>query len=347
MPHGNKFIVIQTAFPGDVVLTLPLVQVLKRHLPDAIIDVLVIPKSAELLYHHPGVHDVIVYDKKGKDAGITSVAKVAGILREKKYGTAIIPHRSLRSAALAAFARIPKRIGFDTSAGKFLMTDVVRYNKESHEISRNMSLLIPLGIREHARELPGLYPSAEDISLVKGLLSINGEKDTLNWIAIAPGTVWNTKRWQSERFAAVARHLLQSNFSVMLIGGKEDENLCRAIEQTCGSEKLVNLAGKCTLLQSAAAIQMCKLLICNDSAPMHLAVAMKTPVVALFGATAPSFGFAPLGERDVVIETSGLACRPCTIHGGDTCPITTFDCMNNISVDHVTEKALEIARTSA
>jgi heptosyltransferase-2 len=74
---------------------------------------------------------------------------------------------------------------------------------------------------------------------------------------------------------------------------------------------------------------------------------MRTPVVALFGATAPSFGFAPLGKRDVVIETEGLACRPCTIHGGDTCPITTFDCMNNISAEHVTQKVLEIVHTSS
>ncbi len=347
MPHGNRFIVIQTAFPGDVVLTLPLIQVLKRRIPDARIDALVIPKSAEVLFNHPDIHELIIYDKKGKDAGITSIAKCAGILRDKQYAAAIIPHRSLRSAALAAFARIPKRIGFDTSAGKFLMTDIVRYVKESHEISRNMSLLIPLGIDERTQELPSLYPSSEDMRLVKELLSINGDKHSLNWIAIAPGTVWNTKRWLTERFAEVARHLLQSNFSVMLIGGREDEGLCRAIEKTCSSEKLVNLAGKCTLLQSAAAIQMSKLLVCNDSAPMHLAVAMRTPVAALFGATAPSFGFAPLGKRDVVIETAGLACRPCSIHGGDTCPITTFDCMNNVSVEQVTKKVLEIAQTSS
>ena len=95
------------------------------------------------------------------------------------------------------------------------------------------------------------------------------------------------------------------------------------------------------MLQSAEILRRCSLLVCNDSAPLHLAVAMKTPVVSIFGATVPRFGFYPYGENDIVIEDVNLACRPCSIHGGDKCPLETFDCMKNISAGMVFEKVKE------
>ena len=100
------------------------------------------------------------------------------------------------------------------------------------------------------------------------------------------------------------------------------------------------------MLQSAEVIRRCSLLVSNDSAPMHLAIAVETPVVAIFGATIPGFGFAPYGKHDAVIETDGLTCRPCSIHGGNTCPITTFDCMVRISSDVVYDKAVEVIERS-
>jgi heptosyltransferase-2 len=184
-------------------------------------------------------------------------------------------------------------------------------------------------------ELPSLYPGDEDIILVDRLLQDAGMDNTRRLISIAPGTIWNTKRWLKERFAEVARRLAVDGHSVILIGSDGDRMLCDEIKDLAKENHILNTAGRLTLLQSAEVIRRSTVIISNDSAPMHIGVAVRTPVVAIFGATVPSFGFFPYGDRDVVVETLGLTCRPCSIHGGHECPIRTFDCMKNISADRV------------
>ena len=156
-------------------------------------------------------------------------------------------------------------------------------------------------------------------------------------IAIAPGTVWNTKRWPSDRFAALAEKLVTRGARVVVVGGQDDSGLLTPYLSPGSIPRVAVAAGHLTILQSAELIRRCRVLVCNDSAPMHLAVAVRTPVVALFGATIPEFGFAPTGEHDIVLETKGLPCRPCSIHGGDVCPVKTFVCMMDIPVERVVE----------
>jgi heptosyltransferase-2 len=163
-------------------------------------------------------------------------------------------------------------------------------------------------------------------------------------IALAPGTVWNTKRWPAERFAELARKLDGEGYTVALVGGAEDRPLCDAIVSAAAPARIFTAAGALSLLRSAELIRRCQLLVSNDSAPMHLGVAVGTPVVALFGATVPEFGFAPYGPKDLVVEIRGLSCRPCSSHGGARCPINTFDCMLRISADRVAATALGILR---
>ena len=123
--------------------------------------------------------------------------------------------------------------------------------------------------------------------------------------------------------------------SVVLIGGPKDAELCKKIAEGMDDGGLLNAAGQFSLLQSAEMIGCCSAVVSNDSAPMHLAVGVRTPVVAIFGATVPAFGFAPTGPRNRILGVEGLACRPCGIHGGDVCPVGTFACMNGISPDEV------------
>jgi len=326
-----KVLVVQTAFLGDVILTLPLIQTIKEHLQDASVDVVVVPAAAPILAHHPAIRDVIVYDKNGADAGVTSFRRQVGLLQERMYKLAVVPHRSLRSAALSRMAKIPRRIGFDRSSGSWLFTDIVRYDPKAHEIERNIRLLAPLSIAATGKILPSLFPSDADRAAAGSILGSSADGGARSLVAMAPGSVWNTKRWPAERFGEVARRLGESGTSVVVVGGEADRALGEAIVAGSGMPNVISAAGKLTLLQSAALIGMSRLLITNDSAPMHIAVAMRTPVVAIFGATVPSFGFAPYGERDVILETNGLKCRPCSVHGGDTCPIATFECMLNIS----------------
>ena len=343
----RSVVVIQTAFIGDVILTLPLVQAVRALYPQASIDLVVVPKSKELFDNHPDVRGVIVYDKRGIDRGIRGLRKVAQLLRSRSYDLALIPHRSLRSAALARLAGIPERVGFNRSAGRILLTAAAIYRRDIHEIDRNLSLLERVAGTSPARQLPRLFPSSADAKRIDRLLIELeiGSPETL--VAIAPGTVWNTKRWLKERFASLAVNFDDAGYEVLLVGGADDHALCTDIRTLSGSLRVHNVSGMLTLLQSAELIRRCSLLVCNDSAPMHLAAAVGTPTVAVFGATVPSFGFGPSGPDDAIVETTGLKCRPCSIHGGDTCPVKTFDCMVNISHERVFKIGMETITRSA
>ncbi|MBI3585650.1 MAG: lipopolysaccharide heptosyltransferase II [Ignavibacteriales bacterium] len=346
MNNVENILVVQTAFIGDVVLTLPLVQALKEIFPQAFVDIVVTPRAKELCANHPSLRETIAYDKRGSDRGVRGLFRMVKSLRQKNYQLAIVPHRSLRSALLAWLLRIPVRIGFDKSSGRLLLTKTIKYRHTIHEIERNLSLLGGLEVEILPKDLPRLYPSSDDCKVVDKLLFDFEVGHPEKLVALAPGTIWNTKRWLKERFASLAVNLDDAGFEVMLIGGKEDEQLCDEIYKLSGSAHVYNVAGRLSLLQSAELLRRCKTLVSNDSAPMHIAVAMRTPVVAIFGATVPEFGFGPAGEFDAVVEIKGLPCRPCSIHGGNKCPITTFECMNAISYEQVFEKVKEVVKRS-
>jgi heptosyltransferase-2 len=346
VPDPSRVLVVQTAFLGDVVLTLPLVQELKLAFPTAQIDVLTTPRCASLLRGHPSISRTLVFDKRGVDRGLRGLLRIASELRRWHYDVAIVPHRSLRSAMLVWLARIGRRIGFDRSAGRIVFTDIVQYDPSRHEVDRNLSLLAPLGKATDKRRYPRLYADPQDQSTVDTIFSSRGIDNTTRLVAIAPGTVWNTKRWLPERFLELAQRLAADDYRVFLIGGAEDRELCQSIVARAGSERVHSYAGDLTILQSAELIRRSRVLICNDSAPMHLALAVGTPVVAIFGATVPAFGFAPYGPQDRVVEITGLSCRPCSIHGGNRCPIETFECMRNISSTMVAAVADEVLGVS-
>jgi heptosyltransferase-2 len=320
--------------------------VTKEFFAPACVDVLTTPKTAEVLRNHPAIGQIIVFDKRGGDAGVGGLLRTAHRVRDEQYDIALVPHRSLRSALLVWLARIRLRIGFTRSAGRFLFTKPVKYERDSHEIDRNIGLLDAFGIRWEKKELPNLYPTVEDVRVVDEFVREARSGRDVGMIALAPGTVWNTKRWLKERYAALAKRFMDDGFVVALVGGKDDEALCQEVGAGLHRSRWIDASGKLTIVQSAELLRRCNLLVCNDSAPMHLSVAMRTPVVAIFGATIPQFGFAPYGKYDVVLETHGLNCRPCSSHGGDKCPIKTFDCMTEVSVDKVYLKAKKVIEKS-
>ncbi|WP_075426299.1 lipopolysaccharide heptosyltransferase II [Candidatus Kryptonium thompsonii] len=328
--NWKRILIIQTAFIGDVVLALPLLQVLRKNFPSAKIDFMLIPRTAELLKNHPDVNDVIIFDKKGKDKGLMGIIKMVKLVSQRNYDAVFIPHRHFRSAIIPFLAGIKIRVGFDKSVFKFLYTHVVKY-KQIHEIERNLSLLEPFGIKFQVKELPNLYPSEYERDYIDRFISNVNSK----LICIAPGSVWATKRWLKERFAELVKLLIEDGFVVALVGGVEDFELCEEIKNMISSENVFNFCGKLSLLQSAELLRRSILLVSNDSAPMHIAVAMRTPVVAIFGSTIPEFGFYPYGEKDKIVQVENLYCRPCGIHGRKKCPEGHFKCMKLIETEKV------------
>jgi heptosyltransferase-2 len=256
-------------------------------------------------------------------------------LKDESFDLALIPHRSIRSALLVWLAGIRVRIGFHRSVGAFLFTDVVRYPADIHEVDRNLKLLEIVGWQGESPK-PELYPGPEEKAEVDRFFREHGIRPDEMLAAAAPGSVWPTKRWPSERFAEVALKLWQKKqVRTVLIGGPSDLGLGDIITRLSG-KAVINGMGRFSLLGSAELISRCRVILTNDSAPLHLSVGVGTPVVAVFGPTLPRFGFAPFGVRHTIIERE-LVCRPCGIHGGRRCPKGHFQCMTTISSEEVSQ----------
>lgn len=316
-------LVIQTSFLGDTVLTTPLLVQLARRGP---VDVVVTPASAGLLANHPAVRRIIVYDKRGADRGLAGFLDIGRQLRAERYDVAFLAQGSVRSGALALLARAPSRVGFDTSAGRWFYTRRVEYREDLHHAARLLRLARPNGRPATFEELrPSLYPGDAERSAVDSFLAEAGVGEDETLVAVAPGSVWGTKRWPYYPELAV---LLSSNARVVVIGGADDGDLAQAI--LAATPRAVDATGKFSLLASAELIGRAAAIVTNDSAPLHLASAMGTPTVAIFGPTVPAFGFGPLAPGSVVAGLDALPCRPCDRHGPHRCPLGHHKCMREL-----------------
>lgn len=340
IPVPRRVLVIQTAFLGDLILTLPLMQATKEAFPQAKIWALVTPETREMLFGQPALEGCLVYDKRNRDKGFSELLKMAARVRAGRFDLALIPHRSLRSALVAFLAGIPRRIGFWTSTGFFLLTRRVPRRREAHEVERNLDLLRALDFSVPSRP-PRVYPQQKDRGLASEFLARRGNPPGRTLVGIAPGSVWPTKRWLPEGFARVIRELRdQREAQAILFGGPADRELCRQIAQQAGGDVTI-AAGELSLLPAAALMERCRLVLSNDSAAAHLAAAVGRPVVAIFGPTVPGFGFTPFGEEDLIVQRQ-LSCRPCGIHGGRRCPRKTFACMKEIAPEEVLDAVFAV-----
>jgi heptosyltransferase-2 len=336
----TKILIIQTAYIGDVILTLPVAQVLKKEMKCEI-DFLCIPKTAELLRNNRYIDNLIVYDKKARDKRFLKLRNVSNRIRFKRYDIIISPHRSARSAFLAFRGKSEISISFDKSSLSFLYKKKVNYIKNIHEIQRNLKLLEPLGISVDSIIKPEIFIAESDVKVVSLLLKKYGISDDENFITIAPGSVWMTKRYPPEKYINFLNILTNKNFKIILIGGKEDVEICRFIKEKTTNAGVFNSAGKLTLTQSAELIRRSSVLITNDSSPLHLANSVGTKVIAIYGATIPEFGFYPYGSKDKIFEVKGLKCRPCSIHGLNKCPVKTLDCLEKIKEEDISEEIIK------
>jgi heptosyltransferase-2 len=356
----SSSLVVQTSFLGDTVLTTPLIAALAERGP---VDVVTTPAAAPLLANNPAVRAVLAYDKRGADAGIGGMLRLAARLRAARYDAAYLAQGSWRSAAVAALARIPVRVGFDTSAGRWLCTDRVPYRREWHHAERVLSLAGD-DARRHAnhrpqtatsrtssgataspgpdRLRPRLYPGPAEQAAVDALLAPL-PRDGAALLALAPGSVWETKRWP--HFPALAARLAPV-YRIVVIGSAADTPLVADIARAAGPERVLDVTGRLSLLGSAELLSRCAALVTNDSAPLHVASAMDVPTVAVFGPTVPAFGFGPLASRAAVAELTGLPCRPCDAHGPRRCPLGHWKCMRDLDAARVLDAALEVARAT-
>lgn len=323
-------LVIQTAFLGDTILTLPLLMRLARtHGP---VDVLTTPASLPIVAAHPAVRRALLFDKHGRDRGISGVLRIASALRRSRYAAAYLPHGSVRTALVARLAGIPRRSGFSGAPGAFLYTEA-RLPGTGPMSLRIASLFEGEGTALPAS--PWIALTSHDRARAEAWLA--ERQIPPRFIALAPGARWGTKRWPF--YAKLASAL---GDPIVVIGGEEDVGLGEAIVAEAPGRSW-NAAGTLTLGVSAALLERAALLVTNDSAPLHLATALGIPVIALFGPTVPAFGFGPVWPSDQVIEHGALACRPCHHHGPMTCPLGHHRCMREIRVEAVIEAVKTLA----
>lgn len=334
MKAPQKILIIQTAFIGDVVLTTPLIRAIKQKWPQALLDVLVIPQTREVLQNNPHIHALLTFDKRADKR--RAFRETARRLAANAYDVCFLPHRSLTSARLALCGKIPRRFGFAGHLAGLLYTQRFPFDRSKIQIRRYLDLLPDSPPEDIQTEL-----FFSDSVKQKALDVLRPLDRFSTKIAIAPGSVWPTKMWPRDYYASLMKLLEKHHIGMALVGSAAERKLCDYVSIGIDKQKVVNLAGKTSLLQAAAVIQACDLLVCNDSGAMHLANAVQTDVFAFFGPTVTDFGFAPFRVNDRVFEYD-IECRPCSSHGGVKCPQGHFKCMLNIEAISVYREIIKV-----
>jgi heptosyltransferase-2 len=334
---ADRALIVQTAFVGDVVLTTPLFDAVRDLHRGVEVDVLVRPGPDALFADDPRIAETLVYDKRGTDRGVRAFFNLAARIRGKRYDVAYVPHRSLRSGLLVRLARVPVRVGYVQSANRGLMTRTVERDMSLHEVDRILALA---GVSSPHVYVPRLHVGRRASSSARRLWKMH-DLDGAKVAVVAPGSVWATKRWTPEGYGELVRRLEKRGVRCLLVGTREEAPLCRVVSHLGQSDSPV-LAGETDVAGAAAVIAQADVAVTNDSALCHIAVAVGTPVVAVFGPTVPEMGFAPYGNG-VAVGHAGLDCRPCSVHGTARCPLGHFRCMRELSADVVFDAVGEAA----
>lgn len=334
-----RILIIQTAFIGDVALTTPLFAALRRLHPNALFDVVTTPAGAELLAGLTGV-TVHALDKKKKSVreGVADTVRSLGL---EPFELVFCPHRSPRSLWLGRKVKSSRRIAFRSLWSTVLGYETVpypAYANETHYVDKVLSLLAPLGVAKVARARPELaVPPADAQSARAKLAAVTTDG---KYLVLSPFSVWGTKMWFADRFAQLGAQLSSRyRLPIVLVGSptpaEQTVGATIAEKITAAGGRALCLVGKTSLGELKEVIRGAKLLVANDSAPVHIAAAFDVPTVAIFGPTVKKWGFFPLATQARVVERESVECRPCHLHGPERCPRGHFRCMDEIQVADV------------
>ncbi len=331
----KKFLIIQTAFIGDVILATPLLENLHAAYPNAQIDFLLRKGNEALLTNHPLIHHLFIWDKKkNKYKNLWQIFKQ---VRAEQYDAVINVQRFFATGIITAFSGAAYTIGFSKNPLSILFTKKIKHvigtaKNPLHEVERNHALLQDF-VSESAAPVK-LYPSEKDYADTAPFKS-------KTYYTISPASVWFTKQWPIVKWVELI-HSLPKDVQIYLLGGPDDKELANGIIKLSEHKHIENLCGRFHLLGSAALMKDAQMNFVNDSAPMHLASAMNAPVTAFYCSTMPYFGFGPRSSIQFIAEVKeNLSCRPCGLHGKKACPLKHFNCAYEIDVNALIRKVIE------
>ena len=341
-PPGG-LLLLQPAFLGDVVLSTALLESWHRTHPDQPVRVWVRRGAEGFFEEHPFVTEVFVWDRSGlgKYRRLLSLARRA---RQCKPDVVVNLHRFASMSVVARLVGAPMTSAFEGVSG--WGRSIIRHPHEigdgRHETERNHAhIAAVVGAFQPDWDRPRLHPSAHH----KQAASVHAE----GAVVMAPSSVWATKRWPESRWSELVNALHDRGEHVLLLGGPSDEALLHSIAK--GARKAPKVvAGQLNLLGSAALMSKAKVVVSNDSAPLHMAGAVGTPVVGVFCSTTPRFGFGALpgalasGKgKNVEVEEADLACKPCGLHGKASCPLGHFQCGQSVGVEAVLSALTDVS----
>jgi lipopolysaccharide heptosyltransferase I len=342
-----RILLIKPSALGDVVHTLPVLVKLRERYPEARIDWLITPENADLVRHHPALSGVVQFRRKeyarfGRSWSATlGPFRLCSGIRRARYDLVIDLHGQFRSALITLASGAPVRIGFDRPSRR---ADAAQSERSAeipghhgwrgaregawlaythripiptldvHAVDRYLWLAPMLGLDDRPPEL-GIHLSPEETSRIEDLLRSRGLGGKPVAVLV-PGTIWETKHWHVEGFAQVGRHLLASGLSVAIAGTSRDLPRSRAIVDACPGA--VDLCGQTSVAGMVALIKRAAVCVTNDSGTMHVAVAMETPVVSIFGPTNPVW-IGPYGRPHAVVRAD-VGCSPCNLRRLRDCP---------------------------
>jgi lipopolysaccharide heptosyltransferase II len=308
-----KVLIIKFSSLGDIVLSTAALRAIREKFPPNYkISFLVGDESKELLLRSPYIDELLISDIKNKDKGLKGLLNLGYILRKKNFDIVIDLQNNRRSHLLAALSLAPERYGYDNGKLSFLLNHRIKNDQLLLDpITHQFRILNMLGIdlKEPALEL---WPSREDDNYIATFLSAQwlGSSQKMIGINIGASQRWKTKSWPLENLARLCKELARRDIRVVITGTEQDASQVELLMSMTGDAKLLNACGKTTVNQLACLIKRCDLYICSDSAPLHIALAVGRPFIALFGPTDPLRHLAPTKDG-VVIRKKGLSCSPC------------------------------------
>ncbi len=338
-PHNLKILISRLDRIGDVVLSLPAVSAVRKRFPNATISLVVRPSVAPLVEGHPDIDEVIPYhyEKNGRHAGLRGGWHFLQEIVMRHFDAALILHPSTRAILVPFLAGIPYRVGLD-SGPSFLLTSRTpdrRHEGLKHESEYALDIVRAFDAEPRERVFPSLPVHADEAADVVELLAAEGVSEREKIIAVHPGASCPSKRWPVERFAELSQRIIGlTGCRLVVIGGREEKELGRKLAGLIGPPA-VDLTDRLDLRRLAAFLKRCDALVSNDSGPVHVAAAVGTRVLTIFGRSQPGLGmrrWRPLGEGHVALRKD-VGCVVCLAH---ECPIE-FECLKAVTVDAVFE----------